>query len=479
VIDVESVSDEVDVDDRRVLLVAARDITDQRRLEEELRSRAFEDALTGLANRSLFADRFEHAQAVRSRGQRDLAVLVIDLDGFKAINDSLGHVMGDGVLRAVADRLRRAVRPSDTIARMGGDEFAILVDGADADTMVGLADRLLAALHAPYDVAGQPVEITASCGLASVTSTDMTWDSALHCADIAMYEAKANGKACVRVYESGMQSTVLQRLETTSELQRALARGEMTLHYQPIVSNGRGAETVEQVEALVRWQHPTRGLVPPMEFIPIAEETGAIVPLGAWVLRTACRQLAEWQGSGHMVSISVNVSGRQLREPGFVDLVAQTLSETGIAAHSLIIEITETALLQDLETAQTKLGELRAMGVRIALDDFGAGYSSLAYLSQLPVDEVKIDRMFVAGLEIADQRATVLTIVRLLEALNVRSVAEGVETARQLAYVHSLGIDACQGYYFSRPVPADQLLDALEHCKRSSVERSAGAGSAA
>ena len=479
VIDVETVSDELEIDGSRVLLVAARDVTDQRRLEEELRSRAFEDALTGLANRSLFADRFEHAQAVRIREERTLAVMVIDLDGFKAINDSLGHVMGDGVLRAVADRLRGAVRPSDTIARMGGDEFAILIDGADADVMVEVADRLLAVLNAPYHVDGQPVEITASCGLARVTSKDTTWDSALHCADIAMYEAKANGKACVRIYESGMQSIVLQRLETASELQRALVRGEMTLHYQPIVSNRRGSEVVEQVEALVRWQHPARGLVPPVEFIPVAEETGAIVGLGAWVLRTACRQLAEWHSSGHMVSISVNVSGRQLREPGFVGLVAHTLSDTGVAAHSLIIEITETALLQDLEMAQTKLGELRAMGVRIALDDFGAGYSSLAYLSQLPVDEVKIDRMFVAGLEIAGQRATVLTIVRLLEALNVRSIAEGVETARQLAYVHSLGIDACQGYYFSRPVPADKLIDVLEHCRRSSVERSEGSGSAA
>ena len=465
VIDVEIVSDDVGIAGSSVRLAAMRDVTDQRRLESELRERAFHDSLTGLANRALFADRFEHAQAARLRGERELAVVLVDLDGFKVINDTLSHAVGDQLLRVVAQRLSSAVRSEDTVARMGGDEFAVLVEDTDMATTAEVAERLLASLSEPIDIDGTSVEITACAGIAPVTHQHITWTTALQRADVAMYASKADGKGCYRIYEAGMHSAVLKRLEIAAELQNAVLRDELVLHYQPVVSiEEADRRHVDHVEALVRWHHRTRGLIPPDEFIPIAEETGAIVSLGAWVLRTACRQLREWPVGERPPAVSVNVSGRQLREPDFVEMVAETLHATGVSPGELILEITETAMLGDLETAERTLNRVRATGVRVSLDDFGAGYSSLTYLSELPVDEVKIDRAFVRRLDDPDRRATVLTIVRLLDTLDVRTVAEGVETSKQLAYVDSLGIDACQGYYFSPAVTPDDLPEALHRC---------------
>jgi EAL domain-containing protein (putative c-di-GMP-specific phosphodiesterase class I) len=337
----------------------------------------------------------------------------------------------------------------------------VLLDGSDLAGANELGRRLLAVFAAPFDIDGRSISVTASVGLATVETPEETWNTAQQHADIALYEAKRTGKAALHVYEVGMRSTVLDRLELTSDLQQAIARHEFVLHYQPIVSTLHPGAPVDHVEALVRWMHPVRGLVPPGDFIPLAEQSGLIVPLGAWVLRTACAQARAWEQRGRCISVSVNVSGRQLLEPDFGASVVEVLSGTGLAATRLTLEITETALLQDLHEATRVLQALRDLGVRVSLDDFGAGYSSLTYLDQLPVDVVKIDRAFVATLEDTGKRATMVTITRLLDTMNVTTVAEGVETIGQLAYCRSLGVDAVQGYLFSRPVPAAEVLEAV------------------
>jgi diguanylate cyclase (GGDEF)-like protein/PAS domain S-box-containing protein len=475
VIDVEVAVDDLDIDGRLTTLVLARDVTDERRLEAELQQRAFHDSLTGLANRALLSDRFEHAQAVRARETRGLALMVIDLDHFKATNDAFGHGVGDEVLRVVAARLLAAVRPQDTVARLGGDEFAVLIDGPELGGAIEVGARVIEALSLPCDANGRSIEVRPSTGLTAVEAHGITLDEALQHADVAMYEAKSAGSGELHVFKAGMRSGVLERLEMTSDLKRAIARNELVLHYQPIVATERPSAPVDHVEALVRWLHPTRGLVPPNDFIPIAEQTGAIVPLGAWVLRGACEQVRAWEELDRRVAVSVNVSSRELREPDFVASVVETLAKTGVAPGRLTMEVTETALLDDLQDATRVLNELRRMGVRVALDDFGAGYSSLTYLDRLPVDVVKIDRAFVSGLDTASTRATLLTIVHLLDTMNVLTVAEGVETAAQFAHLKSLGIHSCQGFLFSRPVPAAELLDAVRSHYRGDTDTPAAA----
>jgi diguanylate cyclase (GGDEF)-like protein/PAS domain S-box-containing protein len=461
IIDVEVTVDDITVDDRLVSLVLVRDVTDQRRLEGELQARAFHDSLTGLGNRALLLDRFAHAQAIRAREARPLALMVIDLDGFKATNDVFGHGVGDEVLRAVAARLRAAVRPQDTVTRLGGDEFAVLIDGCDPAHATELGGRVIAAVGAPLEVNGSDIEVTPSAGLTAVENDGVTIDEALQHADIAMYEAKSAAKGEIRVFAAGMRSGVLERLEMARDLKRAIAHDELVLHYQPIVATANPGGPLDHLEALVRWQHPTRGLLQPCDFIPVAEQVGVIVPLGAWVLRASCEQVRRWNDLGREVSVSVNVSSRELREPAFAASVAATLATTGVAPELLTLEVTETVLLDDLDQATQVLTELRRLGIQVALDDFGAGYSSLAYLDSLPVDVVKIDRAFVSGSGEATRRATLRTIAHLLTSMDVRTVAEGVETAAQLAFVRKLGIDACQGYLFSRPVPARDVLDAV------------------
>jgi EAL domain-containing protein (putative c-di-GMP-specific phosphodiesterase class I) len=334
---------------------------------------------------------------------------------------------------------------------------------------------VIEALSLPCDANGRSIEVRPSTGLTAVEAHGITLDEALQHADVAMYEAKSAGSGELRVFKTGMRSGVLERLEMTSDLKRAIARNELVLHYQPIVATERPSAPVDHVEALVRWLHPTRGLVPPNDFIPIAEQTGAIVPLGAWVLRGACEQVRAWEELDRRVSVSVNVSSRELREPDFVASVVETLAKTGVAPGRLTMEVTETALLEDLQDATRVLNELRRMGVRVALDDFGAGYSSLSYLDRLPVDVVKIDRAFVSGPDNASTRATLLTIVHLLDTMNVLTVAEGVETAAQFAHLKSLGIHSCQGFLFSRPVPAAELLDAVRSHYRGDTDTPAAA----
>jgi len=459
-IEVELMSDEVQTASGLILLIAARDVTHQRRLEAELHERAFHDALTGLANRALLEDRFGHAQATRVREDTGLALIALDLDGFKVINDTSGHAVGDEVLVAVSHRLLQTVRPYDTVSRVGGDEFALLIERVDETTAVDLAGRLVHALSEAVEVSAGRLVMSASLGVTMVPR-GMPWETAMRNADMAMYVAKNSGKSCFRVYKPGIHSGVAKRLALRNDLQRALANEELSLHYQPILTTKLN-DSEQKVEALLRWTHPKLGSVPPGDFIPIAEEGGLIVPLGGWVLNTACRQVAAWRSKGRPITVSVNVSGRQLQEPDFAETVLSAVNDAGIDERNLILELTETAILKDLAGAQSKLAELRSHGVRVALDDFGAGYSSLAYLSELPVDEVKIDRMFVVGLDDPQRRSTVVTIVRLLDALGVHTVAEGVETEEQLAYLLGMGIQAYQGFLFSHPVQATDVRRALE-----------------
>jgi diguanylate cyclase (GGDEF)-like protein/PAS domain S-box-containing protein len=480
-IDVEVFETWLDYRGTPAMLTVVRDVTDQRRLENELRDRAFHDSLTGLANRALFVDRFEHAQSARTPRDRGLGVIILDLDSFKTINDTLGHTVGDEVLCEVGARIQAAVRAHDTATRLGGDEFAVLVEASVARGTRQLAKRLLTTLSTPVHVAGTEIDISASIGVAMISDQSVTWERALHDADIAMYAAKAGGGACVRVYEPEMRSALLERMLTVRELCRALANGELVLHYQPIVQRSSDAWHVEHVEALVRWNHPTRGLVQPVDFIPVAEETGTIVAIGEWVLRTACEQVSAWLSQGRRLAVHVNVSGRQLREPDYTAMVLRIVAETGIPSDSLVLEVTETAILEDLAAAQLKLNELRRRGIRVALDDFGAGYSSLSYLSQLPVDIVKIDRVFIASLRNPDRLATLVTIMRLLDTMSVKTVAEGVETSEDLAYLMSLSIDSCQGYYFSEAVPGSEVPEAVGRCEQTDVpdESAAEPGDAA
>ncbi|OLE28552.1 MAG: hypothetical protein AUG44_07155, partial [Actinobacteria bacterium 13_1_20CM_3_71_11] len=379
------------------IVLTGLDVTERRQLSDELHRRAFRDDLTGLANRALFTDRLHHALLRRPDPDRDIAVIFVDLDDFKTINDSLGHQAGDTLLTQVAARLPAALRPADTIARLGGDEFAVLLEDTDEAQAQQVAGRLLGELAAPFRVEGRDVFVAASIGITTGRHGNGDPEVLLRNADIAMYQAKHAGKNRHALYRPSMHVAAIARLELLADLQRALERDEFVLHYQPVVDLGTGR--LVSVEALVRWHHPRRGMVSPAEFIPLAEESGFIEPLGRWVLREACRQLTRWhQRHATRFSVAVNVSFRQLASAGFVDEVAEVLRETGLDPAHLVLELTETAFMADVDTAESKLAALRALGIRIAIDDFGTGYSSLSYLDRYPIDMIKIDRSFVSAL---------------------------------------------------------------------------------
>jgi len=440
------------------LVVSMHDVTRWKVLEEALTELAFHDSLTHLPNRALFIDRLEHALGRRRRHARGSAVLFVDLDDFKTVNDSLGHSEGDLLLIAVADRLRAGIRAGDTIARMGGDEFAILIeDPADGETPIDVGHRVLTQLEPPFVHGGKELFVRASIGIATTRSRDYTADEVLRNADVAMYTAKSNGKNRLEVFEPGMHAAALNRLALKGDLERALERGEFTLVYQPIVRLGGGR--LSGVEALLRWQHRERGTVGPAEFIPVAEETGLILPLGRWVLEQACAQAATWNRiSAQPITMSVNVSARQLQQPAFAAEVAAVLAATGLAPGLLTLELTESVLMQDAEAATAILVELKSLGVRLAIDDFGTGYSSLNYLRRFPIDERKIDRSFVSSLDDGPtQSAVVLSILRLSETLHLETVAEGIEEPSQLALLRELGANLGQGYLFARPMDTDAM----------------------
>ncbi len=443
------------------MLLTTRDVTDRKDLEDQLAHRAFHDALTGLPNRSLFTDRVSHALARRVREPGRIAVLFLDVDDFKTVNDSLGHAAGDELLVAVAKRIDECLRGGDTAARLGGDEFAILLeDVIDPGEAAGVADRVLEALRPPFDVDGKRTFVYASIGIAQSAGTPgERAEELLRNADVAMYIAKRRGKGGHEFFEPDMHLAALQRLELKAELEQALERDEFVIHYQPAVDLASGKITA--VEALVRWNHATRGLVPPLDFIPLAEETGLIVPIGGWVLREACRQAREWQlahRSDTPLSVGVNLSGRQLQDSSVVGEVKAALEASQLPPSSLILEITETVLLQDAEAAAATLSELKKLGVQLAIDDFGTGYSSLGYLDRFPVDIVKIAKPFIDGVAHGpDESAVAAAMITLGGTLGLKTVAEGIEDADQLAELRALACDQGQGFYLARPVAAGDV----------------------
>jgi diguanylate cyclase (GGDEF)-like protein len=434
-----------------------------RRAFGEAVHQATHDGLTGLPNRNLVIDRLTHAIARARRRPDTLAVLFIDLDRFKVVNDSLGHSVGDEVLVQVAQRLEEAVRPGDTVARLAGDEFVVVCEDVEGDAdVLALAHRIADAVAAPIPLYGRDAIITASIGIALAGESTRAEDL-LRDADVAMYRAKERGRARLELFDEDMRTRMLQRLEIEHALRRALQRREFVLYYQPTVSLATGR--IVSVEALLRWPDPERGLVMPDEFIPVAEENGLIMPLGRWALEEACRQLAQWRREypeWSDLEVSVNLSARQFADPDLVPVVAGALREAGLDPSGLWLEITESVLMEEAESTVETLRALRALGVHLSIDDFGTGYSSLSYLKRFPVDVLKIDRSFVDGLGTdAEDEAIVTAVVRLAQALELGVVAEGVETAGQLAELRRLGCTAVQGYYFGRPMPAADLASKL------------------
>ena len=442
-------------------------ITERKELEERLSHQALHDSLTGLPNRSLFVDRL--GQALNRAGRRGarVAVLFLDLDNFKYVNDSLGHEAGDELLVEVANRLRSLLRPEDTLARLGGDEFVVLLeDLGGEDEAVGVAERIERGLRVPFALDGHEFFVTASTGIAFGGDAGDRPDDLLRDSDTAMYRAKESGKDHHAVFSPEMKEHSSRRLGLEGDLRRALRRpeGEFRVHYQP-KALVKTAEIVG-VEALVRWEHPELGLVLPSDFIPLAEETGLIVPLGRWVLREACRQAKEWQEgrpAGSSLFMSVNLSARQFRDPDLAGQVEDVLEETGLDPGSLVLEITESTLMEDAPSTVAILERLKAFGVRVAIDDFGTGYSSLSYLKRFPVDVIKIDRSIVSGLERDPGNAAIVSAtITLAHALDLEVVAEGVETEGEVAELHNLGCDLGQGYYWWKPRPAKETAALLE-----------------
>jgi diguanylate cyclase (GGDEF)-like protein/PAS domain S-box-containing protein len=436
----------------------AQDLTGRRRAEEELAHQAVHDALTGLPNRLRVTERLEQALVRSSRTGSEVAVLFIDLDRFKLVNDGRGHAAGDGLLVTVAERLRGVVRSTDVVARFGGDEFVIVCEGRTAALESALvAERITEALREPVVIDGQEVFLSASIGIA-VSDGGGSSDSLLRDADAAMYRAKAKGRARCEFFDATMRTEAIGHLETQSALHRALERDELRVFYQPVVELATGAVT--GVEALVRWQHPQHGLMAPGSFIPLAEENGLIVPIGEWVVGEAAAQLARWkqQPWGRSLIANVNLSARQLRQTDLVPALMGALLRSGLGPESLCLELTETTFMEDAGSHRDTLGDIRDLGVGLAIDDFGTGYSSLTYLKRFPVSVLKIDQAFVRGLgEDAADTAIVRSVIDLAHALGLVVVAEGVETADQVAHLRKLGCDQAQGYFFARPQPAEEL----------------------
>ena len=445
------------------IVLTIRDVTERVTLEEHLRHQALHDPLTGLGNRALFQDRVAHGLARAERTNDEVAVVFLDLDNFKEINDSLGHAAGDAVLVQTANRLRTCLRDSDTAARFGGDEFAILLEQTRGEgEVMDVAHRISAALARPLQVEGKDVDLNASIGIARA-QPQQSADEVLRNADVAMYHAKARGKACAVLYESGMHAAVLDRIEMQADLRKAIERGELTLVYQPIVE--LGTQQIIGAEALVRWNHPYRGMVSPMDFIPLAEETGLIVEIGEWVLKTAASDAASWPVTPGQqpATITVNLSARQMVDGNFIEIVRQTLESTSLDADRLVLELTESMLVGHSKDTLALLHRIRGLGVRIAIDDFGTGYSSLGYLSQYPLDVLKIDRSFVQGMDKGPNgRALASAVVALGRSLKLKVVAEGIERAEQEWDLRNLGCDYGQGYLYSRPITSYQLADLLE-----------------
>jgi diguanylate cyclase (GGDEF)-like protein/PAS domain S-box-containing protein len=435
-----------------------RDVTDRKRAEERLIELAHFDQLTGLPNRTLFQDRLRQALSQAGRNGKGVALLFLDLDRFKLVNDSLGHTLGDRLLKEVADRLKRCIRKSDTVARLGGDEFIVLLthvtSGHDA---AKVAQKILDDFSRPFGSQGPELFVTPSIGITLYPFDGENTDLLLKNADTAMYRAKQMGRNNYQFYSAEMNRATISQLKLESSLRYALKRGEFLIHYQPQVNLETGQIT--SVEALLRWQHPSSGWVDPQEFIPIAEETGLIVPVGEWVLRTACAQAAAWR-KAHLPSIQmvVNLSIRQFKQPQLIETIEQILAETDLDPHSLCLELTESMLMENEKRAVARLTQLNKLGVQVSIDDFGTGYSSLRYLKCFPIHILKIDQSFVREIETnATDAAIVTSIIMLARNLGLKVVAEGVENASQLEFLRANRCDGMQGYYFSKPLSAEAL----------------------
>jgi diguanylate cyclase (GGDEF)-like protein/PAS domain S-box-containing protein len=441
------------------IVLNTRDVSERKRLEEQLTHQAFHDPLTGLANRALFRDRVSHALAVARRRGHQITVLFVDLDDFKTVNDTLGHGEGDRLLIGAAERFLACARTADTVARLGGDEFAILIEGTDGRE--GLPERLGAAMAHPFTLSGNQVRVTASIGVATASAED-TADDLLRNADVAMYAAKRHGKGRSATFESRMYADLRERLDLEAALSAAMERNELLLHYQPIVELKTGA--IYGLEALVRWDHPQYGRLMPQHFVPLAEETGLIVQLGVWVLREGCRQLQAWaQEFPHIpLAMSINISGRQLQGAGLDEALREAVKESGVDPTAVVLEITESVLMQQTDSVLERLQQLKAVGVRLAIDDFGTGYSSLSYLQRFPIDILKIAKPFVEEVsQGADRSALARAIIGLGDTLRLDTIAEGIEMAEQRAALIELGCTLGQGHHFWAALPAPAISELL------------------
>ena len=468
VIDVEMSSHTLDFAGRKAALVVAQDVTERQRLENELSHQALHDALTALPNRLLFRERLGHAleRLRREAGpaQRHVGLVLLDLDDFKVINDSLGHDAGDDLLVAVARRLENGLRSVDTAARLGGDEFTLLLeDLVQPEDALPVAARILELLSEPFRLGDRSLTVGASLGIAVASTGEESSDDLIRRADVALYDAKSRGKNRFALFDPEMAERAWQRLEQEADLRRGIEAAELRVVYQPIVELASGE--IREVEALVRWEHPQRGLVSPAEFIPLAEESGLIVPLGAFVMRAACAQLNQWRAQfPHRdgLVMAVNISPRQFRQSGLVETVRAALEESGVPAGRLKLEITENAILDDEEATLATIRALRALGVRIALDDFGTGYSSFGYFRRFPIDCLKIDRSFVEGLG-HDEQATAIVRAALsfAAAVGLETTGEGIEDEAQATALRALGCDLGQGFRYARPVPPDAFAELI------------------
>jgi diguanylate cyclase (GGDEF)-like protein len=440
------------------------DLTARKQMERELAHQALHDSLTGLPNRTLLTDRLVHGLAGSRRRGAQLGVIFVDVDRLKEINDSLGHTAGDELLRHVGRQISGAIRPGDTVARIGGDEFVVVCDSVSTRETEEIAGRILDALSELFVCGGEEIQATASMGIA-VADERATPESLLRDSDAAMYRAKERGRGRIELFDEALRSRDERRTATTSSLQRALEREEFAIEYQPIIDLETGK--MVSAEALLRWVHPERGLVPPHEFIPLAEDTGLIVPIGAWVLDQSCRQLARWQRIEPSTTLAVNLSVRQLLDPAIAARLSAVLLESGARATGLCLELTESVFMEDVEFFGKALASLKRLGVRLTIDDFGTGYSSLSYLKRFPVDAVKVDRAFVDGLGTdPHDSALVAAIVAMAAALDLEVTAEGVETQGQLAHLKRLGCRRVQGFHLARPMSAEAMtqLIADSHC---------------